>query len=138
MKPISLVLALILLLQACSHRTVLTKAVTRSTAPVSPTAPPAPVAFIVVDGMGNIRTPKTKLPPTIARQVNYTIIARAFTPNQRKNLIYRFNTIPPKIIYVAPEYTQHSLKGTYCIYKKKFWYWQHSDGLFYLDETYYR
>jgi hypothetical protein len=118
-------------LQSCSHTVHPAKNI--------PSAPhPAPVAFIVVDGMGNIRTPKNQLPITVAQKANYTAIARAFTPNQRKNLLYRFNTIPPRVIYVSPAYTHQSLKGTYCIYKKQFWYWQHSDGLFNLDETYYQ
>ena len=128
------ILGLVLLLywlQSCSHTVHPTKSI--------PSAPhPAPVAFIVVDGMGNIRTPKNQLPTSVAQKANYITIARAFTPNQRKNLLYRFNTIPPRIIYVSPAYARQSLKGTYCIYKKKFWYWQHKDGLFYLDETYYR
>jgi hypothetical protein len=118
-------------LQSCSH--------TDHPAKNIPSAPhPAPVAFIVVDGMGNIRTPKNQLPITVAQKANYTAIARAFTPNQRKNPLYRFNTIPPRDIYVSPAYTRQSLKGTYCIYKKKFWYWQDADGLFYLDETYHQ
>lgn len=128
------ILGLMLLLywlQSCSHTVHPTKNIPAA-------ANPAPVAFIVVDGMGNIRTPKNQLPTTVAQKANYTTIARAFTPNQRKNLLYRFNTIPPRIIYVSPAYTRQSLKGTYCIYKKKFWYWQHTDGLFYLDETYYQ
>ncbi|WP_288072054.1 hypothetical protein [Hydrotalea sp.] len=132
MKPIIALVLVMLSFQACTYKTNPVKT------PPRPAAPSAPAAFIVVDGMGNILTPKDRFPLAIGQQVNYTQITRAFTPNQRKNLLYRFNSIPPKIIYVAPAYTLHSLKGTYCIYKKKFWYWQHSNGLFYLDETYYR
>jgi hypothetical protein len=134
MKYLAMLWSVLLLLQSCAHRTLPTKNSYPTTAAVTP---PASVAFIVVDGMGTIKTPKSKLPPSVAQKVNYTSIARAFTPNQRKNLMYRFHTIPPKIIYVSPAFTQHSLKGTYCVYKKQFWYWQQADGLFYLDATYY-
>lgn len=95
-------------------------------------------AMIVIDGNGRILTPKDKLPIEDNLNPDYTKIARAFTPAQKANLTLRYKTIPPKIIYVPDVFTSKSLKGTYIIYKKKFWYWKKEDGLFYLDEAYYK
>lgn len=95
-------------------------------------------AMIVIDGNGRILTPKEKLPVEDNLNPDYTKIARAFTPAQKANLTLRYKTIPPKIIYAPEVFTSKSLKGTYIIYKKKFWYWKKEDGLFYIDETYYK
>jgi hypothetical protein len=95
-------------------------------------------AMVVIDGNGRIVTPKDKLPVEDNIHPDYSTIARAFTPAQKANLTLRYKTIPPKIIYVPEVFTSKSLKGTYIIYKKKFWYWKKEDGLFYLDETYYK
>ncbi len=95
-------------------------------------------AMIVIDGNGRILTPKDKLPIEDNLNPDYGKIARAFTPSQRANLTLRYKTVPPKVIYAPEVFTSKSLKGTYIIYKKKFWYWKKEDGLFYLDETYYK
>lgn len=93
--------------------------------------------MIVIDGMGNVITPKEKLPEEIAAKADYRVLSRAFTPNQRTNLIYRYKIVPPRILYVPENYIKTTARGKYVVYRKKFWYWQKEDGLFYLDETYY-
>ncbi len=94
--------------------------------------------MVVIDEKGSIITSRDNLPDEIAAKVNYKQIARSFTPAQRTNLIYRFKMVPPRVLFVPKELAQHSTKGYYCIYKKKFWYWKKEDGLFYLDDTYYQ
>lgn len=94
--------------------------------------------MVVIDGMGNVITPKEKLPEEIAAKADYKILSRAFTPNQRTNLIYRYKIVPPRILFVPDNYIKTTARGKYVVYRKKFWYWQKEDGLFYLDETYYK
>lgn len=96
---------------------------------------PVPVAMIVIDGYGRILTPQQKLPKDAGLKPDYSKIARAFTPQQMANLKARFKTVPPKVLYVPEQYAIKSYKGTYCVYKKTFWYWKKEDGLFYLDEN---
>jgi hypothetical protein len=115
--------------------------VTKDPEPVKP----APVKknkfsepMIVIDDRGEIVTPKDQLPADIAAKVDFKSITRAYTPDQRQNLIYRFKIIPPKVLFVPDQFSTKSARGEYCIYKKKFYYWKKEDGLFYLDETYYR
>lgn len=96
-----------------------------------------PSAMIVVDGYGKVLTPEDKIPdPNI--KPDYSKIARAFTPQQIANLKARYHFIPPKVLYVPDAYARKTLRGTYAVYKKKFWYWKKEDGLFYLDEIYYK
>lgn len=109
-----------------------------SAPPLSPTARAYPDPMIVIDEGGHVITSRERLPDIIAAKVDYRRITRAFTPEQRKNLIYRFKMVPPRVIYVPDNLVRTSAKGTYCIFKKKFWYWKKEDGLFYLDETYYQ
>ncbi|OIR08380.1 hypothetical protein GALL_95480 [mine drainage metagenome] len=94
--------------------------------------------MIVIDGYGRILTPQSKLPSNTGIKADYSKLARSFTPNQLTNLKYRYHTVPPRVLYVPDIYTLKSLRGIYCVYKKKFWYWKKEDGLFYLDETYYK
>ena|SRR6476660_6933191 len=101
-------------------------------------AAPAPSAMIVVDGYGKILTPSSKLPPDTSVNADYTKLSRGFTPQELANLRARYKTVPPRVLYVPDQYTLKSMRGTYCIYKKKFWYWKKDDGLFYLDEMYYK
>jgi len=115
-----------------------TNSVSSDTASAVPAAPAVPSAMIVIDGYGKILTPKSKLPAGSNVKADYSQIARAFTPQQMANLKARYKTVPPKILYVPDQYTLKSLKGTYCIYKKKFWYWKKEDGLFYIDQMYYQ
>lgn len=110
-------------------------------APVVVTPPviePFSSPMIVIDETGKIITSRNKLPAEIASKVDYKKITRSFTPDQRQNLIYRFKMVPPRVLFVPEKLASKSAKGTYCIYKKKFWYWKKEDGLFYLDETYYQ
>lgn len=96
------------------------------------------VPMIVIDGMGKVITPKEKLPADIAAKADYRILSRAFTPDQRTNLIFRHKIVPPRILFVPENYILTTARGKYVVYRKKFWYWQKEDGLFYLDETYYK
>jgi hypothetical protein len=95
-------------------------------------------AKIIVDGYGKILTPQDKLPQDENIKPDYTKLARSFTPGELTNLRYRYHTVPPRVLYIPRRYIIQSQKGNYCVYKKKFWYWQKADGLFYLDETYYK
>ena len=107
-------------------------------------AAPAPVVknfsapMVVIDAGGKIITSRENLPEDIAGKVKYSEIARAYTPIQKNNLIVRFKIVPPKVLYVPKEFAKSSAKGSYIIYKKKFWYWKKEDGLFHLDDTYYQ
>lgn len=159
MKRVTVVFSLfVLALTGCSKKNypertrtqspVTTAPKTSAPTPLPPAATPDSSAgakpviigspLIVIDGSGNIITTKDKLPPDVAAHVNYTTLARSFTPDQKKNLVYRFKMIPPKVLYVPEGYVLKSARGKYVVYRKKFWYWQKADGLFYLDETYYR
>ncbi|MBC7722276.1 MAG: hypothetical protein H7068_09650 [Pedobacter sp.] len=154
-KLISFAFAFVLVI-GCSKKTVPTKTTVQSPSTnnkidnSSTTTPPTEIpptattrvanvnAMIVIDGNGRILTPLEKLPPEENLKPDYSKIARAFTPAQKANLTLRYKMVPPKVIYVPDIFAQKSLKGTYSIYKKKFWYWKKEDGLFYLDETYYK
>ncbi len=92
----------------------------------------------VIDASGNIITSRSKLPPEIGAKIDYRRIARSYTPGQQKNLIYRFQLLPPRVLYVPENLASSSVRGTYIIFKKKFWYWKQADGLFHLDKTYYQ
>lgn len=113
-------------------------------APVTPptTPPTASMAFaspmIVIDETGKIITTRDKLPAEIAAKVDYRKLTRSYTPAQRQNLIYRFKMLPPRVLFVPDHLVSKSVRGYYCVYKKKFWYWKKEDGLFHLDETYYQ
>ena len=116
-------------------------AVTEAPAPVTAPAP-APAMFtsplIVIDEAGKVITPREQLPAELAEKVDYKKITRAFTPQQRQNLITRFKMVPPKVLFIPDQLTSKSARGTYIIYKKKFYYWKKDDGLFHLDDTYYQ
>ncbi|MDP3667279.1 MAG: hypothetical protein Q8R50_11415 [Sediminibacterium sp.] len=95
--------------------------------------------MIVIDETGTIITSRDKLPASMADKVDYSKITRSFTPAQRKNLIYRFKIVPPRVLFVPDHLASKTSWGRhYCVYKKKFWYWKKEDGLFHLDETYYQ
>lgn len=162
-QPISILAACTLLIMSCGRKTVPAKTTntrvvttpvikTPENKDVATTAPPLKeekavtkteatetlLPMVVIDGMGNVITPKEKLPEDIATKVDYRILSRAFTPNQRTNLIYRHKIVPPRILFVPDNYIKTTSRGKYVVYRKKFWYWQKEDGLFYLDETYYK
>ncbi len=132
-------------------KTVDTRAATRNTTvdppaannlpPDLPAASPAPMAMapmIVIDEQGAIITSRDKLPADMSGKVDYPRIARGYTQAQRQNLIYRFKMVPPRVLFVPDHLASKSAKGTYIIFKKKFWYWKKPDGLFHVDETYYQ
>lgn len=103
--------------------------------------PPAvrvPAPMIVIDDVGRVITSRDKLPADVASRVDYGRISRSYTPAQRQNLIYRYKMIPPRVLYVPTQLASKSAKGTYVVYKKKFYFWKKEDGLFHLDETYYQ
>jgi hypothetical protein len=112
-------------------------AVTKAAKPTPP-APDFSSPMIVIDEAGNVITAKEQLPADIAEKVDYKKITRAFTPTQRQNLVTRFKMVPPKVLFIPASLTSKSARGTYIIYKKKFYYWKKDDGLFYLDDTYYQ
>lgn len=102
-----------------------------------PAPPPAPSPLIVIDESGRVITSRDRLPSSVAAKVDYGKISRSYTPAQRQNLIYRFKLVPPRVLYVPEQLWSKSAKGTYIVYKKKFYYWKKEDGLFHIDETYY-
>lgn len=118
---------------SCSHKTTPNKSTVAATNATAVTAP-----IIIVDGNGKIMVTETNLPPGASKKIFNSTSARAFTPAQQKNLAYRYHFIPPKIIYVPDNLGKTSARGTYYIYKNKFWYWKKNDGYFYLDENYYQ
>lgn len=128
-KSLYLTLTCILVFVACSK-----KIHPAAIIPSVPTVTSTPTAMIIVDGYGRILTPQSKLPANAGIKADYLKLARSFTPNQLINLNYRYHTVPPRVLYVPEIYTLKSLRGIYCVYKKKFWYWKNEDGLFYLDE----
>lgn len=132
-QKLQLSLICILFFVACSKK-IHPASIIPSTATITST----PTAMIVIDGYGKILTPRSKLPADESIKADYSKSARSFTPTQLANLKYRYNTVPPRVLYVPDIYTLKSLRGIYCVYKKKFWYWKNEDGLFYLDETYYK
>jgi len=156
MKKICAVTACFIVLIACS------KKITPTTTPTTTTVNPAPgveinsdsntihtdttaavtansaaTVLVVSDGNGKIITEEKNLPPEENIKFNNLQLSKGFTPQQKYNLNTRYKTIPPRVLYVAKEYQLNSLRGSYYIYKKKFWYWKKKDGLFYLDEKYY-
>ena len=110
-----------------------------ATAPVTaPVVKDFSAPMVVIDAAGKIITSRENLPEEIGGKVKYSEIARAYTPVQKNNLIVRFKMVPPRVLFVPKELTKRSARGSYIIYKKKFWYWKKDDGLFHLDDTYYQ
>jgi hypothetical protein len=103
-----------------------------------PPAALAAVPMIVIDDVGRVITSRDKLPADVASKVDYSKISRSYTPAQRQNLIYRSKMVPPRVLYVPAQLASRNAKGTYAVYKKKFYYWKKEDGLFHLDEIYYQ
>ena len=128
MKRILLYAVTIMVILAACHK--------KATPVATPAPPPPPKAKVVVDGYGKIRTPLNQLPQGIT--ASYASLARSFTPTELSNLKLRYNTVPPKVLYVPDVYVKTTAKGSYAVYKNKFWYWKKGDGLFHLDETYYK
>jgi len=120
---------------ACNRKTVPPKPTSSSTTTTTEAAKPAAeTATVVVTGDGKVmNSAKT----SASGKVYPVTQARSFTPNQKKNLTYRFKTIPPKVLHVPESLSKKNSQGSYYVYKKKFWYWKKEDGYFYLDENYY-
>lgn len=93
--------------------------------------------MIIADAYGRLITPEEDLPQDADIKYNNLQLSKGFTVQQRANLQARYNTVPPRVLYVPAQYSSSSLKGSYYILKKKFWYWKKSDGLYYLDQKYY-
>lgn len=94
--------------------------------------------FTVVDSRGRVLLDPDKTPSDVSPDWIALKNLRAFTPAQAQTLASRFNTVPPRVIYVPASLAKIGKKGTYYIYSKKFWYWKKEDGLFYLDTNYYQ
>lgn len=91
------------------------------------------IKYIVVsDGFGKVIDPGDS---TI--KFNKLQLSKGFTTQQKLNLKTRYNTIPPRVLYVNQQLQQQSARGTFYVLQKKFWYWKKGDGLFYLDDKYY-
>ena len=93
--------------------------------------------LVIADGYGKLITPQQNIPQDAGISYNNLQLSKGFTTQQRANLQARYKTVPPRVLFVPAQYSLNSLKGSYYILKKKFWYWKKSDGLFYLDEKYY-
>jgi len=126
---------MLFILAACNRKSVPSKPThTVSTTPAS--KPAEETATVVVSGDGKVvnSTVKSKS----GSKVYPVTKARSFTPNEKKNLMYRFKTVPPKVLHVPESLAKKNAKGSYYVYKNKFWYWKKPDGYFYLDENYYK
>lgn len=95
------------------------------------------LVMVIADGYGRLVTPKENLPQDAVVKYNNLQLSKGFTVQERANLQARYKMVLPRVLYVPQQYTSSSLKGVYYIYRKKFWYWKKSDGLFYLDQKYY-
>jgi len=93
--------------------------------------------MVVSDGYGRLLTPQQNLPVDASIKYNSLQLSKGFSAQQLANLKARYNTVPPRVLYVPAPLSSSSLKGNYYIFKKKFWYWKKPDGLYYLDEKYY-
>lgn len=131
MRPYVFGIAL-LLCTACHRSAVPPK--TNNTTEIK-TAPVEETPTVMVNGEGKVVTPSVKTKS--GTKVYPVTSARSFTPNQRKNLMYRFKTVPPKVLNVPESLAKTNTKGSYYVYKSKFWYWKRADGFYYLDENYY-
>lgn len=95
--------------------------------------------IVVIDSHGVLQIDSLNLPPNVSHNLDSLSQAvRAYTPNEAKNLAFRFKEIPPRILYVPDNLAKKGVKGYYYRYENKFWYWKKDDGFFYLDENYYK
>jgi hypothetical protein len=130
-----LVSVLLLLAMACNRKATPSKPTHTTSGSATASKPAEESATVVVSGDGKVvnSTVKTSSGSKVYPVTN----ARSFTPNQKKNLMLRFKTVPPKVLHVPESLSQKNAKGSYYVYKKKFWYWKSTDGYYYLDENYY-
>lgn len=127
---------MLLVVVACNRKAVPDKPTHTATPAGSAATKPAPeTPTVVVSGDGKLVNSSVK---TSAGSKVYPVTsARSFTPNQKKNLMYRFKAVPPKVLHVPEGLSKKNAKGTYYVYRNKFWYWKQADGYFYLDANYY-
>lgn len=135
MRVYSLVI-LLLLAAACNRKASPSKPTHTATESGTTAKPEEESATVVVNGDGRVVNSTVKT--NSGSKVYPVTSARSFTPNQKKNLMLRFKTVPPKVLHVPESLAQKNAKGSYYIYKNKFWYWKASDGYYYLDENYYQ
>jgi hypothetical protein len=126
---------LFLFILASCHRKSVPGATHTASTEATPVKPVEEKPSVVVTGDGKVVNPTVGT--TTGAKVFPVTAARSFTPNQKKNLIYRYKAVPPMVLNVPESLAKTNAKGTYYVYKKKFWYWKKGDGYFYLDETYY-
>jgi len=125
----------LVLLAAC-HRNTNPPSSTSTETKTESKAPPAEEsATVVVSGEGKVVNSSVKT-KTGTKAYPVTSV-RSFTPAQRQNLIYRYKTVPPRVMNVPEKLAKKNARGTYYVLKNKFWYWKQADGFFYLDENYY-
>src|SRR4051812_35629685 len=106
---------------------------------VTPSAPTvAAKPIIIVDAHGNFAVTENDLPPDASKSIMSNSNARAYTPAELKTLSVRYKQIPPRILYVPTALQKTNSRGTYYVFAKKYWYWQKTNGYFYLDENYYK
>jgi hypothetical protein len=106
---------------------------------VTPTAPTVVAKpIIIVDAHGNFAVTEKDLPPDASKSIMSNSNARAYTPAELKTLSVRYKQIPPRILYVPTALQKTNSRGTYYVFARKYWYWQKSNGYFYLDENYYK
>src|SRR6476620_4332283 len=109
-----------LVLAACHRSVTPSKPATESTTDAK-TAPAEEAPTVMVNGDGKVVNSTVK---TTAGAKAYPVTsARSFTPNQQKNLMYRYKTVPPRVLNVPDKLAKKNAKGYYYVYKKKFWYW---------------
>lgn len=112
---------------------------TTDSATVASSASSLSEPVVVIDSRGKLMIDTLNLPATVSHNLdslNQTI--RAFTPDEAKNLAFRFKQIPPRVLFVPDQLAKKGRKGYYYKYNDKFWYWKKADGYFYLDENYYK
>jgi hypothetical protein len=134
MKAYSLGLAALLFV-ACERKSIPSKPTHTASDGTSSAKPATEAPTVVVNGDGQVVNSSVKT--TTGSKVYPVTSARSFTPAQKKNLMLRFKTVPPKVLHVPETLYKKNAKGTYYVYNSKFWYWKKSDGYFYLDENYY-
>lgn len=126
-------ISIVLSLAACHRNTTPAKTTTAATTAADKPAAAAPT--VMVSGDGKVVNASVKT--TSGEKVYPVTSVRSFTPNQKKNLMYRFKTIPPMVLNVPDTLAQKNANGSFYVLRKKFWYWKKADGFYYLDETYY-
>jgi hypothetical protein len=131
--------ALVLIAFTACHRSVSPAKPADSSTPTGSTEVKTPPVeegpTVVVNGDGKVVN--SSVNTKSGAKVYPVTSARSFTPNQQKNLMYRYKTVPPRVLNVPDKLARKNARGSYYVYKNKFWYWKQADGFYYLDENYY-